>query len=72
MATILPHSELLRRAVSYVNDTRIDSPERKLASIIDEAAMRFNLSPLDGEALQRLFSSDTALSAQKAEAEAKR
>ena len=65
MATILPHSELLRRAVSYVNDTRNDSPERKLASIIDEAAMRFNLSPLDGEALQRLFSSDAAPAARE-------
>ncbi len=71
MATILPHSELLRRAVRYVNDTRTDSPERKLASIIDEAAMRFNLSPLDGEALQRLFSPDAAPPAQRAVSEAK-
>ena len=71
MATILPHSELLRRAVSYVNDTRTDSPERKLASIIDEAAMRFNLSPLDGEALQRLFSSDVAPAAREDAQEAK-
>ena len=71
MATILPHSELLRRAVSYVNDTRNDSPERKLASIIDEAAMRFNLSPLDGEALQRLFSPDAVPSAREAAQEAK-
>lgn len=71
MATILPHSELLRRAVSYVNDARTDSPERKLASIIDEAAMRFNLSPLDGEALQRLFSPDAAPSAREAAQERK-
>ena len=59
MAAIIPHSELLRRAVSYVNDTRQDSPDKPLAEILDEASMRFNLSPLDGEALQRLFSSET-------------
>lgn len=60
MATIMPHSELLRRAVSYVNDTRNDNPEKSLAEILDEAAMRFNLSPLDGDYLQRLYSSGGA------------
>lgn len=53
--TIMPQSELLRRAVSYVSETLRDCPGKKLPEIIDEASMRFNLSPLDGEALQRLF-----------------
>jgi hypothetical protein len=57
MSPIMPQSELLRRAVQYVNDTRTDNPEKSLAAVIDDAAMRFNLSPLDGEALYRLFSS---------------
>lgn len=56
MSTIMPHSELLKRAVAYVNDARQDSPDKHLSAILDEAAMRFNLSPADGEALQRLFS----------------
>lgn len=56
MPTIMPQSELLRRAVSYVNDAKSDSPEKTLAAILDEAAMRFNLSPLDSAALERLFS----------------
>lgn len=55
MSTIMPHSELLKRAVAYVNDARQDSPDKHIAVILDEAAMRFNLSPADGEALQRLF-----------------
>lgn len=58
MPTIMPQSELLRRAVTYANETRIDNPQRAMADILDEAAMRFNLSPLDSEALNRLFSSD--------------
>ena len=64
MATIIPHSELLRRAVAYVNDARNDNPKRKLSEILDEACMRFNLSPLDGEALYRLFSPEAAPRAQ--------
>ena len=59
MATIISQSELLRRAVTYVNDARGDNPKRALASILDEAAMRFNLSPLDGEALHRLFEQES-------------
>ena len=56
MSTVMPTSELLRNAFAYIKDTRLDHPERPLASILDEAGMRFNLSPLDCEALQRLFS----------------
>ena len=60
MPTIMPQSELLRRAVSHVNEERQDNPDKKLTQIIDEAAMRFNLSPLDAEALYRLFSEENA------------
>jgi hypothetical protein len=60
--SILSHSDLLRRAVAYVNDSRKDHPEKNLADIIDEAAMLHNLSPLDGEALQRLFTAEEASS----------
>ena len=55
MPTIMPQSELLRRAVSYVNDSLKDQPGKAIHAVIDDAAMRFNLSPLDAEALQRLF-----------------
>lgn len=54
----MPHGELVRRALVYVNDTRKDYPGKPVSEILDEAAMRFNLSPLDGEALQRLFRSN--------------
>lgn len=58
MPTIMPQSELLRRAVTFVSETRQERPEQSMASIIDEASMRFNLSPLDGEALLRLFAQE--------------
>ena len=59
MTTIMPQSELLRRAVQYIDDVRRDTPEKKLSQILDDAGMRFNLSPVDSEALRRLFESGT-------------
>ncbi|MDR0339905.1 MAG: hypothetical protein LBH65_06485 [Desulfovibrio sp.] len=58
MPTIMPQSELLKKAVVFVNASQSDQPGKPLAEILDEAAMRFNLSPLDAEALQRLFDKD--------------
>jgi hypothetical protein len=55
MSSILPPGENIRKAAAFVAETRKAMPARPLASILDEAGMRFNLTPLDGEALQRLF-----------------
>lgn len=57
MPTILSSSELLRRAVVHIDEELRNNPEKRLDTLIDEASMRFNLSPLDSEALLRLFSS---------------
>ena len=56
MSSVVPQSELLRRAVQYVSDMQKDHPEKKIAAILDDTSMRFNLSPLDSETLYRLFS----------------
>ncbi len=44
--------------MAYLIEMRRDFPERPLSALIDEAGMRFNLSPLDAEALMRFFSSE--------------
>jgi len=61
----MPQSELLRRAAAHVNSARKDHPEKSLHWHIEDAAMRFNLSPRDTESLCRLFEkpSDAAKSA---------
>jgi hypothetical protein len=56
MSTLLPPGELVRKAAAFVAETRKAEPARPLTSILDEAGMRFNLTPLDSEALHRLFS----------------
>jgi hypothetical protein len=60
MSTIMPSSELLRRAVAHLDELLRESPEKPLSVAIDEISMRWNLSPLDAEALLRLFSSGHA------------
>jgi hypothetical protein len=46
--------------VQYIGEMREESPGKPLSGLIDDAAMRFNLSPLDAEALLRLFASEQA------------
>ena len=55
MSSLLSPGEAVRRAAAFVAETRKEAPSRSLASILDEAGMRFNLTPLDSEALHRLF-----------------
>ena len=66
MTTIMPHSELLRRAAAFVAErfaeecpdcaaTQGRPPEKALMAILDEAGMRFNLSPTETRALYDLF-----------------
>lgn len=55
MPTIMPQSELLRKAVIFVDECRREKPNAKLGNLLDEAGMRFNLSPKDSEALLNLF-----------------
>ncbi len=55
MTTVMPHEELVRRAVQWVCAEREAHPAKALAALLDEAAQRFNLSPKDSEFLVRFF-----------------
>ncbi|MFP5259459.1 MAG: hypothetical protein ACLGQH_10600 [Acidobacteriota bacterium] len=54
MATIMPQGELTRRAVKWIDEQR-GLTGKPFAPLIDEAAMRFNLSPRDTEFLTGFF-----------------
>ena len=67
MTTIVPHSELVRRAAAFAAERFAEEcpdcvatgnrpPEKVFLAILDEAGMRFNLSPAETTALHRLFS----------------
>lgn len=53
MSTIQPEGAALRKAVRFVSDALRDDPGRPLGPVIDEAARRFDLDPLQAEYLAR-------------------
>ena len=55
MPTIIHHSELVRRALLYLDEERLRCPEKQVTILLDEAGMRFNLSPAEAADLERLF-----------------
>lgn len=58
--TIMPQSELTRKAVKWITEMQQDPNEDKtLQQLMEEAGMRFNLGPKDIEFLQRFFNQNT-------------
>ena len=55
MTTIMPQGEDLRKAVKWISEERQSSPQRKLAKLVEEASVKFDLSPVDGEFLFKFF-----------------
>ena len=55
MTTIMPQGELVRKAAAYLAEQRALHTGKSLSALLAEAGMRFNLTPLDAAALERLF-----------------
>lgn len=45
----------LKKAIEWIGRSRQDTPERDLASLIDEACHKFDLSPVQADFLYRHF-----------------
>ena len=55
MSTVMPQSELMRKAVAWVNE-QLAQPGSSLTKLLDDAGMRFNLGPKEQEFLRSFFS----------------
>jgi hypothetical protein len=55
MTTIMPQGEDLRKAVKWISEERQGQAPKKLAKLIEEASVKFDLSPADGEYLFKFF-----------------
>ncbi len=55
MTTVQPKGEDLRKAVKWISEEHLDNPDRNYRSIIEEACLKFNLSPKDAEYLNQLL-----------------
>jgi len=51
--TIQPKGEDLRKAVKWVSEERKYNPEKELKALIEEACLKFNLSPMNADFLLR-------------------
>ena len=55
MATAIQHEELVRRALKYISERKQGCPELSFDMLLDEASLRFDLTPRDQEALERMY-----------------
>jgi hypothetical protein len=53
--SILPESEKLRRAIRWLSDERLSRPAAKSTALLDEASLRFDLTPAEAEWLAHMF-----------------
>jgi len=56
MTTVQPQGEDLRKAVKWISEERKYNPEAKLSKLIEEACLKFDLSPMDAEYLLNFLS----------------
>lgn len=59
MSTIMPQSELTRKAVTWVCEEK-ETTSKPLAVLLEEAAVRFNLGPKDTLFMERFFAEKEA------------
>jgi hypothetical protein len=55
MTTVQPEGEDLRKAVKWISDERQYGEEKTLLKLIEEASLKFDLSPMDAEYLVNFF-----------------
>ena len=55
MGTIQPKGEQLRQAIKWISAERQENESRAIPRLIEEAALRFNLSPKDEEFLRSFY-----------------
>ena len=56
MSTVQPEGESLRKAVKWISDERTFDGKKSDKQLIDEACLKFNLSPRDAEYLSTFMS----------------
>ncbi len=59
MASQLPEGEEIRRAIKWISELRESQPDRKLSKLVEEAALKFDLSPQQTDFLYSFFTKKT-------------
>ncbi len=53
--SVQPEGEELRKAVKWISEMRQEGPEQSLSRLVEQAGVRFDLSPKDQEFLYRFI-----------------
>jgi hypothetical protein len=51
----MPEGDDLRKAVKWISEERNENTDKKISDLVDDAALRFDLSPKESETLMRLL-----------------
>jgi hypothetical protein len=57
MTTVQPEGEDIRKAIKWISETRQIQPALSRAKLVEEACLKFNLSPTEAEYLTRFMKS---------------
>ena len=60
MTTIMPESQTLRKAVKWISSELQEESHLALNDLIQQAILRYDLSPLEAEFLARFYQSGEA------------
>lgn len=55
MNTIMPEGDGIKKAIAWINKVKPEQPQKKMITLVDEAGMKFNLSPKDSDFLFRFY-----------------
>ena len=55
MKDILPKSETLKRAIKWLSEHLQDDSKQNIGQLLNEATLRFDLSPRESEFLIRMY-----------------
>ena len=55
MTTIMPEGDHIRNAVKWISEEKQNCPDKSITQLMDEASMRYNLSPKEAESLTRIL-----------------
>ncbi len=55
MASMMPEGEEIRKAIKWISEMREMQPDRKLSKLVEEAALKFDLSPQQTDFLYNFF-----------------
>jgi len=55
MSNVMPEGEAIRKAIKWISENLKASSDQPLQKLVNEATLRFNLSPKDAEFLIKFY-----------------